>query len=79
MVRALAYTFFTSGTDIWVQIGRSKSGHLRLSAGGLGCRDKAEGKRQSALEAAPYNLKPYSSFQSQENSEVRLMVSRVYK
>ena len=92
MVRALAYTFSTLGMDIWAQIGRGKSGlvpltvsrplgHQRLCVGALGCRDKVEGSRQGALQAAPSNLKPHSSIQTQENSEVGLMVCscRVYK
>ena len=35
-IRGLAFTFFffISGTDIWVQIGRGKSGHLRPSVSG---------------------------------------------
>ena len=36
--------------------------HLRPSIGGLGGGDKVEGKWQGALEAAPSNLKPYSSY-----------------
>ena len=38
--------------------------HLRPSIGGLGCWDKVEGKRQGALEAAPSNLRPHSSYQN---------------
>ena len=42
--------------------------HLRLSVGGLGCRDKVEGKWQAAQGAAPSaaSLQPYSSLQNSE-------------
>ena len=42
----------------------------------LGCRNKVKESGQGALKAAPSNLKPHSSVQTQENSEVGLMVCR---